>query len=599
MRCRFGWECTIPLSQVMAEPHAHEVEANNVDLGAALREFCSNADAFLRRGAQDLQPDRLATLDVVRVAARKFHSADEEFQVLVARSAHLLADLFDKFGEDESAAQVLTCYVEAAGDGPAHRTPAVRAEERWLRWAESVNRHRREGAESAIAITSALLREIDGEDASHDFLARLHYAHGRHLQKAGRIPEAEDSFAIALEHAESLSKETARETGRPRLRYAHLLVSLNLVQFARISMERGDLRRAWRLLAVAGSLQAGIEDPINKAFVDLYKGSVLRQQHKLEEAIRLLEPTADSLKHIRHARYLMRCQYEVAKAYLNRAELPAANAEEDLQKARAWLEKLSRTRESQPDRYRGDERLRHRFEVKCNVLAARIDLKRGRLDLALTNVDKAFARLQHALAGSSRDLLVLATWVKGNILVEAGRPVDAIAVCLDWVHQRDPREPADKTDDSWVDLVLWKAHICNDDLSSAQSYRNSWQTVWGDIENVYVQQYARDVTKLHDERTGAGFFVDAIDRSGREDYWNWRQRQEQLQRFLLTRVVTNYPDEGPKGWATRLDLTPQQVGNLLRQKRIPEPPASPSAPAPRVGPTRRSRTKRGAAKRRM
>ena len=182
--------------------------------------------------------------------------------------------------------------------------------------------------------------------------------------------------------------------------------------------------------------------------------------------------------------------------------------------------------------------------------------------------------------------------------MEAGRPAEAIAVCLHWVHQRDPREPTDKTDDAWVDLVLWKAHICNDDLSSAQTYRSTWQTVWGDIENVYVQQYAREVTKLHDERIGAGFFVDVVDRSSSEDYWNWKERQEQLQRFLLTRVVTNYPGEGPKGWAARLGLTPQQVGNLLRQKRIQEPPVSPSAPRPRVRSTRHSRMKRGPARRR-
>ena len=546
-----------------------------------LEDFNANADAFLRRGAQDALPDRRLALERLKAAKPAFSIADDTFRVIFAQATHLLADLFDKYSEEDFAAEALQCFRDVEAQVGLHRSPAFDAERHWISWAESVNLHRRESAEKAIDITSALIREIEdkeGNYVSDDFRTRLYYAHGRHLQKAGRILDAENSFARSLEFGEALAGETANEGGRPRLRYAHLLTSLNLVQLARILIEQSDLRRAWRLLTVAGSLQAGIDDPINKAFVELYKGSVLRQLGRLDEAISRLDETVRTFRKRGHHRYLMRSQYELSKAYLNRAELPGAqDAASDLDQAKEWLARLTRTRTANSSRHRGDERLRDRFDVRCAILAARTTQRVGgttALKEAEAHISRAFDVLHHQLKGSSRDLLVLATWVKGNILIELQRPLDATKICLEWVAQRNDREPVDRTDDAWVDLVLWKSYVCTDDISRAEELRRGWMAKAATLENTYVRSYAHDVMEMHRRRIEAAFFLNNVAPEDDTKYWDWKRRQRELQTFMLRRVIENHPHENKTQWAKRLGLTEPGLNPWFERTGTPAPPTA-------------------------
>jgi tetratricopeptide (TPR) repeat protein len=541
----------------------------------ALHEFCQKADAFIRCGDRDAVTDRPATLELLQRVKPAFDDLDQGSQRVFVRSIHLLTDLFDKFGEYEMAARALRCYPESMREAGPSAHAGMRAEQRWVQLSESVDHHRRLGAKSAIAITTELLRDTAHEELTVDFRARLHYAHARHLQKAGLIREARASFAQALTYGEELSIQTAQEERRPRLRYAHQLVSQILVQLARILIERSYLRRASRLLAVSGALEAGMNDPINTAFINLQKGSVLRQQHKLDAAIALLEETAKTFRRERHYRYLMRCQYELAKAYLNRAELPDANMASDLENARETLAQRGKTSASHPEKFAGDDRFADRVEVRCDVLGARILLKFGEVEKARKAIDKAFERLDGPLAGTSRDVRVLATWVKGNILIELGRPADAIRVCRAWEVQRSRREPVDRTDDAFVDLVLWKAHICTGDLINAEKYMKIWTKRSPAIENVYVKAYAAQITSLHGQKFDAAYVVNPVVPEGTSDasdYWDLNVRKKELTKFILRRMIANYGGEGAAGWAARLNLSETRVRQLFKEMNMDMPP---------------------------
>jgi tetratricopeptide (TPR) repeat protein len=478
------------------------------------------------------------------------------------------------------AARTLRCYPDSLRDAGPSSDPEIRAEQRWVRLAESVDCHRRLGANSALDITSELLADRSNGERSIDFLTRLYYAHARHLQKAGRIPEAREAFSTALDYAEKLSVQTATEPGRPRLRYAHQIVSQIQVQLARILIARSQLRQGRRLLATAGALEAGMNDPINVAFIDLQKGSVLRQLHQLDEAVTVLEGCAKVFRRERHHRYLMRCQYELAKAYLNRGELPNANVESDLRKAREVLVQRGQMNASHTEKFVGDPSFADRFETSCDVLSARILLRLGQIDAARHTIDKAFDRLTtHPLAGTSRDLVVLGTWVKGNILIEQGCPSEAISLCLAWANQRNRREPVDRTDDAWVDLVLWKAYVHTDALVNAEEYRRRWHAKAAAIENVYIQAYATQVAMLHINRFDSAFIVNAVPGDA-ADHWNVRRRKRELTAFLLRRMVSNYGAEGLAGWSRRLGLSKERVTQLFDELNIEMPTRRPKSGGP-------------------
>src|SRR5262249_42556507 len=150
-----------------------------------------------------------------------------------------------------------------------------------------------------------------------------------------------------------------RPGGEPKnRREANFLTAILMVALARVSIDRGQLSRAWRQVLVARTMFSNLRtDQLYMAYLDFIKRAILRQWGKLDDSIPYLEQAVSAFTEFGHERYFHRAQIELGKAYYR---------QHALEKATAILDRKLR-----PDvLHRGNANARARWEAEKDLLRA-------------------------------------------------------------------------------------------------------------------------------------------------------------------------------------------------------------------------------------
>jgi tetratricopeptide (TPR) repeat protein len=506
-----------------------------------------SAAAALRRGSPyDVTDEECdLALETLTSHARPVSQWRPEHQVAYLSCARYLADIYDKRGEYAQARRALL-FLKVFPHRDSFADPEVAKELDWATWAQSVNLHRDGKLGTAEDLTKELLACATPETHGLLYLSRLNYAHGRHLQAQGSFVQAEACFTVSLEHAANLAEHSACSGDQDGLADARQQQAIVFIQAARLTLERGELQRAWRQLLTAQTLHAGIVDPLYKHYLKFLKGCVLRQQQKLDLAIEHLESAIGFFDRVGHLRYQLRAKYELALACFNRdSSLGMSNGGgKAFADAYLWLDRLEKTLLVSKGKYLGDERTRERWDVKRQILCARVAQGQGNLPKAGVLIDRALKALDSpALKDSSQALRTIALAVKGEILIDTGHWADAIALCEPWSERVKHDETVDRTDEGWIQLVIWKAYLTGNNLNSARAKQQEWNRRPEAVENVYIARFAETVKTLHASRED-GFYISA--QGSDTDHFHWKRRQAELKQWLVARARLALPDKQHK-----------------------------------------------------
>jgi tetratricopeptide (TPR) repeat protein len=493
-------------------------------------------------------------------------SAFEKPDLKLIRCARLLADAFDKIGKYNSARESLRIWSMVESEfleaNPLRTEPKRFIEICWLAWAKSVSHHRHHGKgeiAQAVSLTEKLLSFAKSFAKSslkmpEVLLAMVNYAHARHMQVMGKGRQADEHFTAALDCCNNIVNNP--ENSEDEIKSAKHLSAIFLIQIARFLLEGGHLERSWRLIQVSDTILSDNRDDLNKSFIVLLKGCILRQKQSLDESIKLLKIVVEQFKKQSNGRYLFRSMHELAKALYNRASTSedTNSKSKDYSLAMSILADLS-THISRHEDSSVDRRNTNRWDVNRFLLESRIHLAQDNIKSARESASKANSILASHLKEDSHDLRMLATAITGEILLKESKPIEVIKLCAPMLNRPKLDDHIDKTDETWVRVVAWEACISLLHTEKAIELKSEVGNITL-IENAYIKSRAEEVFQKHEALLRKGFVIPHDTENTNHEFW-----KEELRRYLVNLVAIRHPSETIESHAERLGIKRQTLAN--------------------------------------
>ena len=477
-------------------------------------------------------------------------------KAIVLRTRRLLAGLYDHQGDYANARLCLGDTRKISDD--LERFRPVTDEERDLfaehvqiLWMESVADHRDGDSKKALTTTErlrALMDRLPGE-LFLTVRARLEYAHGRHLQTDLNVDEAEERFSKGLEYCEMACRTGGQSNS---IEEAKFLTAILMIALARVSIDRGQLTRAWRQVLVARTMFSGLRnDPLYIAYLDFLRGSILRQWGKLADGIPYLEQAVRVFKESGHERYFHRAQIELAKAYYR---------QHALDKATGILEK-SPSQDVVPEKNEHTlaKHAWDRWNAEKDLLLARIAYERQYYDTARKLAENAYKVLENVPKKFS-NLRAVTQIVRAQVALKLRQYDAAIEYCKEGL----ARQPTDENDRGWLLLVLAEGYLRNRDINRAYEQMDEWKRIEPKAENVYIREYAELLTKELTTEV-RGFFIAHDEKDAAR--LNYQTKATELRNFLVQRVRDLYRNEKLEVQAQILGIKRQTLANWLADMR--------------------------------
>lgn len=277
-------------------------------------------------------------------------------QCAYLKAKSLVSEIFDYFGRYRRAAAILESDGEdiladlrklLAAGGPItdnqHRL-LVREQVRFsLEYAQIHYRdHNYEEAQDIVEDCEEILTKLVRNAKTfpcYGSLARIQYYFGRIYRQKNRYAEAEECFRRSIDYhflrAEAKRGEFKSKLNSRRVKEAFAMAShKSAISLALglgwLSYTTGSLNKALGYVLPARVLLLPTQDVINKAYIDLIHGSILRSlagddKEKLKAAVALIRRAYKAFESHGHRAYRARAAWELSLAYLYGGDYTSAD----------------------------------------------------------------------------------------------------------------------------------------------------------------------------------------------------------------------------------------------------------------------------------
>lgn len=421
---------------------------------------------------------------------------------------------------------------------------------------------RHDAAKQAIESAKSMVLKLRRKGTRcNAVMGALFYAESKLLRDRGQYSECEKKLSRAIGYYSVwvMDDADAPENIEKNVRLASYKIATFLGEIAWCKNSRGFCTEALALINAARLLIFRTGWELDKAGLDLIYADVVRASvspgaKRLTDAISIVKKSYGVFEKYSHERMMSRSAF--ALALLNYYG-------GDLQEAELSLGKVKQLAEQAGDT---------KWLVNCWNLSARISIKQGKPDEALSLLSKS-------IAGAERERLknqfVVANIVKAEAHGLLGNYKEAIRALDKALKENEKRigegnEASVERNKGWILLTRAQTHLLNDDIIRAKTWLERAERLNSVRELKWLQEKARELKREVAARMPKDFII-----ANDADSLNWGKHANDLAAWLISQAQLQKGAKGGREIAAELGIDPKWLGQLkgrIKKKRKPPPP---------------------------
>jgi tetratricopeptide (TPR) repeat protein len=379
-------------------------------------------------------------------------------------------------------------------------------------------------------------------------LGALYYVESKLLRHYGKYKECEERLTKAID---CYSLWVMYNSKNPKnIQLASYKTAIFLGEIAWCKNSRGRCIDALALINSARLLILPTEWQLDKARLNLIYADVARaffgtDSSLLGEPISVVNHSYSVFKKHSHDRLKSRAAYSLAVLNYYGNNLP--RAEQSLNEVERFSEKSKDVR----------------WRVNCWTLMARIRIKQGRVDNALSLLSQS---IDHATTHRLMDQLVVAHIVKGEAYCLKGNYVEAVESFEEASKLNEKRigagiEVSSERNKGWILLSLAHVHLLNNDVGQAKAYLERWDHL-GSVEFKWLHEHAEQIRQAIKARLPKDFTI----KSGTSSL-NWKRHENELAAWLINEAKLQIGSEKDSDIADAIGISTRRLGQLKSETK--------------------------------